>query len=101
MIRVEPADPGSVRIVFADEGVGMNEQQLETYFQPFHGGFRDGTGLGAAIVYRIVQEHGGTVTVRSAAGQGTEVVLILPVEASAVVQAAGQAAPAGDHALAR
>jgi len=101
MIRVEPADPGSVRIVFADEGVGMNEQQLETYFQPFHGGFRDGTGLGAAIVYRIVQEHGGTVTVRSAAGQGTEVVLILPVEASAVVQAAGQAVPAGDHALAR
>ena len=87
-IRVEPSGPGQVLIVFADEGIGMNEQQLDRYFQPFQGGFNDGTGLGAAIVYRIVQEHKGRVHVRSAEGRGTEVSVTLPV-------VVGSAAPAG------
>ena len=81
-IRAESAGADKVRVEFADEGVGMSEQQLERLFQPFQGGFRDGTGLGAAIVYRIVQEHQGHIAVHSIPGQGTQVSVTLPVTAS-------------------
>lgn len=69
--------PGSLEIVFADHGVGMNEEEIEQYFQPFRGSFGEGTGLGAAIVYRIIEEHGGRVTLHSRRGLGTEVVITL------------------------
>jgi len=68
----------SLEIVFRDDGIGMSEEEIERYFQPFRGNFREGTGLGAAIVYRIVEEHGGTVTVRSRPAEGTEVRVSLP-----------------------
>lgn len=76
-IRVEQIE-GRIAIVFADEGVGMNNDEQELYFQPFRGGFTEGTGLGAAIVYRIVEEHRGTISIRSRLGQGTEVRIELP-----------------------
>ena len=68
----------SLEIVFRDDGIGMSEEEIERYFQPFRGNFREGTGLGAAIVYRIVEEHGGTVTIRSRPAEGTEVRVSLP-----------------------
>jgi two-component system sensor histidine kinase PilS (NtrC family) len=78
-IRVDVGREGRARIVFADQGVGMDQDQLDRYFQPFQGGFRDGTGLGAAIVYRIIQEHRGTINVSSVKGKGTEVTVTLPI----------------------
>jgi hypothetical protein len=45
-------------VTFADEGVGMDERTRDGYFQPFRSAFEEGTGLGAAIVYRLVEEHG-------------------------------------------
>lgn len=73
-----------VLVAFRDEGQGMDAEALRRYFQPFHSGFREGSGLGAAVVYRIAQEHGGTVQVLSRAGRGTEVRLILQAAAAAV-----------------
>ena len=78
--------PGIVEIVFADQGIGMSDEEMERYFQPFRGSFHEGTGLGAAIVYRIIEEHGGAVTVRSRRGQGTDILLTLPVQAPSVVE---------------
>ncbi len=72
-----------VEIVFQDEGVGMDEKEVDSYFQPFHGRFEEGTGLGAAIVYRLVQEHGGRITLDSRPGGGTTVRIRIPVEAAA------------------
>lgn len=74
------ADSGAneVRIAFADEGVGMDERAREGYFQPFRSSFEEGTGLGAAIVYRLVEEHGGRIEVDSAPGQGTTVGIVVP-----------------------
>jgi two-component system sensor histidine kinase PilS (NtrC family) len=75
-----------VEIAFADEGVGMDAEQQRGYFQPFSGSFRDGTGLGAAIVYRLVGEHGGRIQLESDPGRGTCVRIRLPrrqAEASA------------------
>jgi two-component system sensor histidine kinase PilS (NtrC family) len=65
---------------FADNGVGMNEQQRRLYFQPFSSSFREGTGLGAAIVYRLVEEHRGKIHLESSAGRGTCVRIELPRE---------------------
>jgi signal transduction histidine kinase len=65
-------------ISFSDDGIGMDERQLATYFQPFSSSFREGTGLGAAIVYRLVEEHGGRIQLESGVGQGTRVRITLP-----------------------
>ena len=67
-----------VAMRFADEGMGMDAQQQERYFQPFSSSFHEGTGLGAAIVYRLVEEHGGRVRLESNAGRGTCVRIELP-----------------------
>ncbi len=73
---VEATD--EVAMTFGDEGCGMDEQEAAAYFQPFRGSFQEGTGLGAAIVYRIVQEHGGRIHVESAPGSGTRIHIVFP-----------------------
>lgn len=74
---------GSVyRFECRDTGHGMSEEQRTKVFQPFHSAFDRGTGIGMAIVYRIVQEHLGSVTIDSRPGVGTAVVIDLPVEAA-------------------
>jgi two-component system, NtrC family, sensor histidine kinase PilS len=70
--------PGSVLVSFADTGTGMNEAELRRAFEPFAGSFQAGTGLGLAVVFRIVQEHRGRIRVQSRPGQGTDVRLTLP-----------------------
>jgi two-component system sensor histidine kinase PilS (NtrC family) len=76
-VRWSHADAG-VEIRFTDDGVGMDEQQRELYFQPFSSSFPEGTGLGAAIVYRLIAEHGGRIQLESVPGEGTTVRLLLP-----------------------
>src|SRR5690606_14961939 len=46
-----------------DTGRGMSDEQLANLFHPFQSFFDGGTGIGMAIVYRIVQEHEGQVHV--------------------------------------
>lgn len=65
-------------IVFADQGKGMSEEEQRALFQPFRTSFPTGTGLGMAITYRIVQEHGGRIDVDSQAGAGARITLSLP-----------------------
>jgi len=72
------ADEDRFRIRFEDEGRGMDEREQRGYFQPFHSSFGEGTGLGAAIVYRLVQEHGGRIQLDSVPGEGTRVTITLP-----------------------
>ena len=57
----------------------MTEEQRARLFQPFQSFFDGGTGIGMAIVYRIVQEHGGRIEVESAPGAGTRIVVELPL----------------------
>ena len=88
---------GQVEILFVDDGVGMDEKDVAAYFQPFHSRFDEGTGLGAAIVYRLVEEHGGRIAVLSQPGKGTRVKIVLPVRSGA---AAAAVAPAREPAYA-
>jgi two-component system sensor histidine kinase PilS (NtrC family) len=69
---------GAYNIVFADSGEGMSEADQRRLFQPFRTSFPAGTGLGMAISYRIVQEHGGRIDVRSREGSGTMITVSLP-----------------------
>jgi two-component system sensor histidine kinase PilS (NtrC family) len=94
-VRVKWAGNG-VEIEFDDDGVGMDERQRQLYFQPFASSFREGTGLGAAIVYRLVEEHGGRIHLESNVGRGTSVRIELPrrqggveVDAPSRLRAAG------------
>jgi two-component system sensor histidine kinase PilS (NtrC family) len=86
-VRTEVHD-GAYDIVFSDSGRGMSEADLSRLFQPFRTNFPSGTGLGMAISYRIVQEHGGRIDVESAQGQGTAIRVSLPTAAASPVRAA-------------
>jgi PAS domain S-box-containing protein len=62
-----------------DTGVGMASEVQERIFEPFFTTKASGTGLGLAVVKRIVEEHGGAVAVRSAPGIGTVFALRFPL----------------------
>jgi two-component system sensor histidine kinase PilS (NtrC family) len=66
-------------IRFTDNGRGMNIEERGKMFHPFHSFFDGGTGIGMAIVYRIVEEHGGRLAVDSQPGQGTVITVTLPI----------------------
>lgn len=68
------------RLTFHDNGAGMTEEERMDIFHPFKSFFDQGTGLGMAIVYRIVQEHGGKITAESEPGVGTVFDVELPID---------------------
>lgn len=65
-------------IRFSDTGPGIAADALERIFEPFFTTKPDGTGLGLAVTRKIVEAHGGTLTVDSEVGNGTTVVVRLP-----------------------
>jgi signal transduction histidine kinase len=56
----------------------MDERSRDGYFQPFRSAFEQGTGLGAAIVYRLVEEHGGRIDLESQPSRGTTIRIVVP-----------------------
>lgn len=74
-----------VAIAFEDTGSGIPPEHLDRVFDPFFTTKEvgSGTGLGLAVSYGIVQEHGGWIEVESPPGQGTRVTVCLPFEAGA------------------
>jgi signal transduction histidine kinase/HAMP domain-containing protein len=69
---------GTVRIAVRDTGHGIDPQAMERLFEPYFSTRSGGTGLGLAIVRRAVEEHGGTIQVKSEPGAGSEVTLTIP-----------------------
>ena len=67
-----------VEISVRDTGVGISEEALPRLFDPFYTTKTSGSGLGLAIAYRIMQDHGGLISVSSAPGTGTAVALRFP-----------------------
>ncbi len=83
-----------VKITVSDNGEGMTQGTLSRLFEPFHStkGLR-GTGLGLVVTKKIVEEHGGTVSVESVRKQGTTFTLLLPVRFDQVPQSAETIGP--------
>jgi signal transduction histidine kinase len=63
---------------FRDSGIGIPRDKLKKLFIPFYTTKSKGTGLGLAISHRIVNQHGGTIEVRSTHGQGSTFSVFLP-----------------------
>ena len=73
-----------VEITVADDGSGIPEEYLGRIFEPFFTTKEaSGTGLGLAVVWGIVEEHGGTIRVESHPGVGATFTILLPLGATA------------------
>lgn len=82
--------PQGVCLDVTDTGVGIPEDRLDEIFEPFHqldGSStrrHEGTGLGLALVRRIVEAHGALIRVRSKEGQGTRFEFTLPTNPESI-----------------
>jgi len=65
-------------VVFKDTGIGIPQENIVKIFYPFFTTKDEGTGLGLAIAYRIIEEHGGKMTVVSNPGGGAIFKVIIP-----------------------
>lgn len=69
-----------LKIEFADTGTGMTEEIKSKIFEPFFSyGKKHGTGLGMAIVKKIIEDHNGTIEIDSEIGKGTTLKIKLPI----------------------
>ncbi len=75
---VAAATGKKISIVVSDTGEGIAPGQMASIFEPFFTTRAQGTGLGLALCKKIVEEHNGTITVKSQPGHGTTVSLLLP-----------------------
>jgi signal transduction histidine kinase len=75
-------DAHRVAVDVIDTGPGIPAEQVEKVFQAYYSTKRGGTGLGLPISRKIVQAHGGTLTVRTEIGKGSDFRIELPLEAN-------------------
>ena len=73
-------DNGFVRVDFRDTGTGMPEEVKKRIFEPFMTyGKKHGTGLGMAIVKKVIDDHKGKIEIDSEMGKGTTISISLPI----------------------
>jgi signal transduction histidine kinase len=68
----------ALRVSVRDHGPGLNDEQRRRIFEPFYTTKPTGTGLGMAIAQRVVEAHGGTITVGDQPPPGAEIIIALP-----------------------
>jgi two-component system NtrC family sensor kinase len=84
-VRIQTSKNDTMVVVdITDTGVGISEEDIKRIYDPFFTTKQTGkgTGLGLAVTYGIIQEHGGRIFVDSAPGQGTHFRLKLPTRQS-------------------
>lgn len=87
--RLHP-DRGEISIAIKDTGIGIPEDALAHIFDRFYRVERKvhtikGTGLGLTIVKKIVEKHGGRITVESALGEGSTFTIFLPIDVEVAI----------------
>jgi signal transduction histidine kinase len=84
-VEIEPDGAARVALSVADTGPGIAPEHLDRVFDPFFTTKPEGkgTGLGLSLVAAMVRDHGGTIEVDSAPGEGARFRILLPVDRSA------------------
>jgi len=74
----------TIRVSFADNGIGIPEKNVSRLFEPFYTTKKKGkgVGLGLSVAYGIIQEHKGSINVKSEPGKGTTFAILLPLKKS-------------------
>lgn len=85
-VTLEHDPQGNVLFSFQDEGLGIDKQRIESIFDPFQKSTTGGSGLGMAIVYRIIQDHHGDISIDSKPGLGAVIRLKLPAHSARPAQ---------------
>jgi signal transduction histidine kinase len=68
----------SLMVEVGDTGQGIPEDKLKDIFEPFFSTKEEGMGLGLAITYKIIKDHGGEIEVTTKVGEGTRFRIKLP-----------------------
>ena len=104
IISSKPMQDG-VQVTVQDTGIGISEEALGQIFVPFFTTKTKGTGLGLSIVHKIVENHGGRLSVQSTLGEGTTFEIFLPIcsdrARTAIIEAEGVAERGEDGILRR
>lgn len=83
-LEVRTRDDGNgVRIEISDSGPGLSSEAAQRIFEPYFTTKGTGTGLGMALTYRIIVEHGGLIEAENLAATGARIVIRLPVAGEA------------------
>ncbi len=84
MVEARLEANGELALAVRDSGIGMSEDDIEIVLQPFgqvesaHTRSHDGTGLGLPITKSLAEMHGGSMTVESTVGKGTDIIVRFP-----------------------
>jgi len=78
VMELAPGEDGWVRLMVRDFGCGMSPEVQQQLFDTFFTTKKRGTGLGLPLARRIINEHGGTISVKSSPGAGTTMTVNLP-----------------------
>jgi nitrogen-specific signal transduction histidine kinase len=78
-IRSVEGGPPRLEVRIQDTGCGISPDHMDHLFEPFFTTKSAGTGLGLPVTQRIIQEHGGSISVQSRPGQGTTFLVVLPL----------------------
>ncbi|MCT4544953.1 MAG: HAMP domain-containing histidine kinase [Vallitalea sp.] len=68
-----------IKVIIADNGLGIKSEQLNEIFKPFITYKENGTGLGLPIVKSIIAQHQGNITIQSELNKGTSFIISLPI----------------------
>ena len=78
-ISVELINDESIRIQCVDQGCGIEEERILKLSEPFYSIKEKGIGFGLMMSFKIIEEHGGFITINSKVNQGTTVEITLPI----------------------
>jgi signal transduction histidine kinase len=78
---------GNVKFVFKDTGIGMSPETLSKLWVPLFTTKAKGMGFGLPIAKRIIEAHGGKISIKSIRGKGTTVTVTLPIDSGPVGEA--------------
>jgi len=68
----------NICVAFSDSGVGIDKKNQKNLFIPFKSTKREGVGLGLVIAHKIIEKHGGEITVRSERNKGSTFIVSIP-----------------------